>query len=205
MVRSAYERELLRQKCLTIWDEAKFLCREADMLRIRYQEASAKHRAQMARTEQVHARATEILERGRSFGPTLLEDLVDRTLETWSQEALHDKPTAVVASGDMTRLVELKALAASSIAQTFGVLDGGTALGLVIATQPTAAILDDDLEVAQALDVMRCLPVYGPQTKGLLLTDNTENADRVREAGFDSMVREAPARAILEWIAGAAA
>jgi len=227
----AAERELLRQRALRAWDEAKRLQREAASLiaasthEVRAAEklhqeavlgpARAEEARQARSTESRHSqglahRSSDAASPRRTVNSVLLEALVDQTIRRWDpgdeEEAeANGEGVGLVASINWPTLVHLQQLAGTRLGYVVGAHDAGAALGLAITTQPDLSIIDARLDLADGADVAAVLPFYTPQTKTLLLTDDHDIAARAQLTGTDAMPRRFSDQALLSWISNAAA
>jgi hypothetical protein len=214
-----FERELLRDRALDRWQQSKaarhdaatsarFLAAKERTDRLRDETGAIHDRAEVA-----IARAARLVEevtilRGSAVNATTLELLADRVIRGWharGPDLGEAAPgVALAASARMSALLHVKDLLGTQVGRVTGASDAGTALGLVIVTQPDLAIIDESLELAKGTDLAVVLPLYAPQTKALVLTDDAGRSRELRAIGFDVHGEDADDVALLQWIDGAA-
>jgi hypothetical protein len=215
------ERELLRARALDRWQDSKALRRDSERANIASQEArdrtamlQERFSSLRERSQEALARAARLVEdatllRGGVVHSTVIEQLADRALRELHlsprDSSRFDRGVGLVATSDMGALLRVKELLGTRLPTVMGATDAGTALGLVIGTQPDLAVIDSRLELASGVDLALTLPLYAPATKALVLTDDAEHAHDLRVVGFDTERRHADTTTLLGWIDGAAA
>jgi len=209
------ERALLQARALDRWLDSKTLRREISARGKRARDHSGtlcEHaEALRERTDDVMARSARLVEESvglRGPGSSTLEVLADRVIRSWrppnNDPTALDGGAALIATSSMGELLRFKELAASSIPFVMGATDAGTALGLAIVMQPDLALIDTRLELASGTDLALTFPLYSPQAKTLVLTDDASRAHDLRLVGLDSLPRGADDSTLLGWIERAA-
>lgn len=221
------DRELLREQAVTRWNEVKRLRHDAVLLKQRTAELRGRFESQSARFHELRQgahlaqeRARAEVERARKLSedaaalvgtssqPMVFEHLVDQAIElsglTFLDDRL-DEGVALVGSADMGELVRMKDLANALLPCTFGAVDAPTVLGLTMTLQPDLAVIDADLDISSGADVVLTFPLYAPQTKALVLTDDPERSRDLRIVGFETQPRDVSDSSLLAWIARSAA
>jgi hypothetical protein len=213
------ERELLRARALDRWQDSKALRRESERVgaasldaRDRTVTLQERFEALWEQSDEAIAEAARLVEeatvlRGGVVHSPVVEQLADRALRELSQRepSRLDGGVGLVATSDMGALLRVKELLGTKVPTVLGATDAGTALGLFIGTQPDLAVIDTRLELADGVDLALTLPLYAPQTRALVLTDDPGHAHDLRVVGFDAERRHVDDTTLLGWIDGSVA
>jgi hypothetical protein len=215
----SFERQLLRDRALDRWQLSKAARHDA-ATSARYAETRARSDALRRQADAVHERAGEAIARaarlvqevtilrGSSVNNSTLELLADRAIRSWRSHGRDEADpaggVALAASARMSALIHVKHLLGTRVNRVAGASDAGTALGLVIVTQPDLAIIDESLELAKGTDLAVVLPLYAPQTRALVLTDDPARSRELRAIGFDVEGVDADDDSLLDWVERAA-
>lgn len=195
-----YERDLLRAQALVTWAQSQDLRRRAALARQHAEEVQWRAEAALEHSEEIIRRTARLLD---APGRTAVSLLVDRTIRGWGangQRSTLDQTVGLVAAGEMTELIRLKALCGSRLRHVVGASDVGTALGLAIVTQPDLAVFDTRLELGSGVDLAMVLPLYAPRTRTLVLTDDPRQLANAEVVGLDAEHRHPSASALVSWI-----
>jgi len=203
------ERVLLRQQALSRWQRSR-------VLRLRAAEAQARAQERIGRAARAVARSKELQRNAPGSvigdaailmeGPTAqaIDHLADQVIRqsqasSWTAGHSHE-PSVLVASGHLAELLRLRALASGSFPWVLEAGNAGTALGLAVALQPEAAIIDTRLDLADGMGVALALPLYAPRTKVLVLVDDPDRSAAIENAGFEAAPHGSPDAMVQSWI-----
>lgn len=206
-----YERDLLRARALDAWNQAKRLHRDTAWLIERSRTLRDRRAATRRTGERVAPQRTGEVAEGMwgTYGANVVEDLVDRVLARPDPRgpdvAADGDAVALVASAEMAELLRFGDLLRSCTPYVVGASDAGTALGLLIGTQPDLAVIDDHLELSSGADLTVTLSLYAPRTAALLLCDDPDTASRMQTAGVVVRSHDISESDLRRWAAAALA
>jgi hypothetical protein len=205
-------RGVLRRRAVEAWDEAKRLHHETARVIAEAQrgvQSSQHSRAQRSSTASPSSGAEDFrpIWAGHfslSITAREVEYLTDRAIRKCNpsnedREAA-DGGAGLVASAHRSTLGRLESLVGKRTGFLATARDAGTALGLVIGTQPDVAVVDSRLGVANGADLVLTVPFYAPRTRVLLLADDAVAAV-AQAAGIEVLSSHFSDEALQCWIA----
>jgi len=209
---NARVREDLRRRAVEAWDDAKRLHHET--ARVIAEAQRGVQSSQQARAQRCSATSPSSDAEGfrpiwaghfsLSITARELEYLADRAIGKCNpaNEDLEaaDGGAALVASAHMSTLARLESLVGKRAGFLATASDAGTALGLLISTQPDVAVVDSRLGVANGADLVLTAPFYAPRTRVLLIADD-DVAAAARAAGIEVLSSHFSDDALQFWIA----
>ena len=203
----AAERAHLRQQAWGRWRRSQELHGHSVGSRKRAGDVQTRAAAARERASEVIEHAAGLVQ--RSSTAATIDYLANRVVATWNppQFDLHqlDQGAAIMASGSMYEMIRGKELLGEKVPYVLGATDAGTALGLVIASQPDVAIIDQRLELADGVDLALSLPAFAPHMKVLVLTDDPVRAADLDVVGLESRGHDASDALLRSWIEKAVA
>ncbi|HUE61003.1 MAG TPA: hypothetical protein VMO88_15640 [Acidimicrobiales bacterium] len=205
-------REALRRRAVEAWDDTKRLHHETARVIVEAQhgvQSSQQARAQRSSTPSPSSGAEDLrpIWAGHfslSITAREVEYLADRAIRK-SKTAIEDREAAdggagLVASAHQSTLARLESLVGERTGFLATARDAGTALGLVISTQPDVAVVDSRLGVANGADLVLTVPFYAPRTRVLLLADD-DVAAVAQAAGIEVLSSRFSDEALQCWVA----
>ena len=211
------ERDLLRQRALEQWREAKALAHRDDLSElaadIRERTTVLIERADtlQRRADEAVAQARQLIEstavlKGRLPPSTAIEMNVDRAIDSLRLVDPRDMNVgaALIASANVNGLTEMRDLVATKLSYVRLASNAGTALGLGIVMQPDVAILDALLGRVTGADLAMTLRLLAPQTRILVLIDDPARAASLVIHGIDTTGRSPDPPTLLDWVGAAA-
>ena len=174
---TAWDRRVLRRMALATWEQSTRLYRDAVVLR---------------------AESSWLREYSR-------DRRAARELQRQADEGTRAGGVGLVTSSDVASLIHLEQLVVHHVPVLVGAQDADALLEFAVICQPDVAIVDGELAHACREDLALTLALYAPLTKVLWLTDDDWVAVQARTVGFDAVPHEADERAVLSWLALAAA
>jgi CheY-like chemotaxis protein len=181
------ERDELRHRALTAWHDAKRLATVARELG----ETSADLTAEARELTSTWHELRPNLVRQRRVVRAIDDVLAGEDPPPYPRERRGGR-IGLLAMTDLGELVGVYQAAAKRRWRIVDAVDGATAIGVAMLTQPDCAVLDANLPTLSGLEVADGLRHYAPRTAVLLLTGDGDIDARARHAGFPTLGKSAP-------------